>query len=286
MNGKLNKSIRAAALKGIRKLKSNAGASLSFALLLFLVCSVIGAVVLTAATADAGRAGKMAETDQRYYSVTSAGELLISKLCGKAVTIERFAETVTVVSSEYTVSRNEDGSETLTPVQSVSTENPAVYKTKINGSESFSDDPSNMSFLTARAVNMLFGKDPTGKFVFNTPEAFEVSFTGSGKDDAGSFSITTDISGVENVSGRYELQSDGALIIKLFNGEESGKDKYTLVITLKPSFNETESSTSDGGITEVTQSGDTYRETKQITNTITKTSTIVWSLAGTDKEVI
>jgi len=46
------------------------------ALLLFLVCAVIGAVVLTAATASAGRFSDLAESDRRYYSVTSAVKLL------------------------------------------------------------------------------------------------------------------------------------------------------------------------------------------------------------------
>ncbi len=48
------------------------------ALLLFLVCAVIGAVVLTAATASAGRFSDLAESDRRYYSVTSAVKLLKS----------------------------------------------------------------------------------------------------------------------------------------------------------------------------------------------------------------
>lgn len=46
------------------------------ALLLFLVCAVIGAVVLTAATASAGRFSDLAESDRRYYSVTSAVKLM------------------------------------------------------------------------------------------------------------------------------------------------------------------------------------------------------------------
>ena len=58
------------------KIKSNKGASVSMALLLFLVCAVIGAVVLTAATASAGRFSDLAESDRRYYSVTSAVKLM------------------------------------------------------------------------------------------------------------------------------------------------------------------------------------------------------------------
>ena len=62
--------------KILKKLRSRTGASLSYALLLFLVCAVLCSVILASATAAAGRMAKMAETDQRYYAVTSAAELL------------------------------------------------------------------------------------------------------------------------------------------------------------------------------------------------------------------
>ena len=59
-----------------KKLCSEKGASLSYALLLFLVAAAVGSVVLTAATSASGRLAGLAEADQRYYSVTSAAELL------------------------------------------------------------------------------------------------------------------------------------------------------------------------------------------------------------------
>ena len=72
-----------------QKLKSQTGASITFALLLFLVCAVVGSVVLTAGTVAAGRTSKIAEMDQRYYAVNSAAKLLIELIDGeeKAVTI-------------------------------------------------------------------------------------------------------------------------------------------------------------------------------------------------------
>lgn len=58
------------------KLRSQAGASITFALLLFLVCAVLSSVILVAATVAAGRMAGIAETDQNYYAVTSAAELI------------------------------------------------------------------------------------------------------------------------------------------------------------------------------------------------------------------
>lgn len=58
------------------KLSSQAGASITFALLLFLVCAALSAVVLVAATTSAGRIKNIAESDQKYYAVMSAAELV------------------------------------------------------------------------------------------------------------------------------------------------------------------------------------------------------------------
>lgn len=70
------------------KIKSPKGASITFALLLFLVCSVVSIVVVVAGSAAAGRMSQRAETDQRYYAVTSAVELLCNDFKGMKVTVE------------------------------------------------------------------------------------------------------------------------------------------------------------------------------------------------------
>lgn len=70
------------------KIKSQRGASITFALLLFLVCSVVSIVVVIAGSAAAGRLSERAETDQRYYAVTSAVELLCDDFKGKTVIAE------------------------------------------------------------------------------------------------------------------------------------------------------------------------------------------------------
>ncbi len=71
------------------KIRSRRGASLTFALLLFLVCAVVGSVVLVAGTAASGRMSQIAEMDQRYYSVNSAARLLIEMMENKSVRVEK-----------------------------------------------------------------------------------------------------------------------------------------------------------------------------------------------------
>jgi len=76
-------------MKAIKnKLQSKRGASITFALLLFLVCAVISIVLVVAGSAAAGRMSQRAETDQRYYAVTSAVELLCDDFKGMQVTVE------------------------------------------------------------------------------------------------------------------------------------------------------------------------------------------------------
>ena len=58
------------------KMSSQEGASITYALLLFLVCAVVSSVILAAGTAASGRISKVVENDQRYYAVTSAARLL------------------------------------------------------------------------------------------------------------------------------------------------------------------------------------------------------------------
>ena len=85
------------------KLRSRTGASLSIALLLFLVCLAVASVVLTAGTAASGRLSELREADQRYYSVTSAAELVRDMIGDQTVT---FTQTKTI---KVTEKKDDDG---------------------------------------------------------------------------------------------------------------------------------------------------------------------------------
>ena len=55
-----------------KQLRSERGASISFALFLALVCAAVASIVLAAATASSGAFAKVGAYDTSYYSVTSA----------------------------------------------------------------------------------------------------------------------------------------------------------------------------------------------------------------------
>ena len=61
------------------KIESQSGASITYALLLFLVCAVVSSVILAAGTAASGRISESVDTDRRYFAVTSAARLLRSE---------------------------------------------------------------------------------------------------------------------------------------------------------------------------------------------------------------
>ena len=110
--------------KAAEKLKSSRGASLMMALLLFLACAVVGSAVLTAGTAASGRMSKIAESDQRYYSVNSAANLLIDLLQDQTVTVRKVESSKSSEAELYyqskdnpTFTKYESLTETTLPVE-------------------------------------------------------------------------------------------------------------------------------------------------------------------------
>ncbi len=85
-----------------RKLNSQRGASITYALLIFLVCAVVGSAVLVAGTTAAGRMSKITENDQRYYAVTSAVRLLSDLIDDKTVTVVKEQEEGAAATTTFT----------------------------------------------------------------------------------------------------------------------------------------------------------------------------------------
>ena len=85
-----------------KKLRSEKGATITFALLLFLVCAVLAVVIIIASTAAAGRMSGLSEADQEYYSVTSASQLLKDSLGDQSITIAEVKDIETTTSYQET----------------------------------------------------------------------------------------------------------------------------------------------------------------------------------------
>lgn len=288
-------------LKVVTKAKNRIGASLSMAMLLFLVCAVIGAVVLTAGTAAAGRLSRMAEMDRRYYSVTSAAELLADKLTDTTVTIERTRAYTEETVKSYTVGIDSEGNESITE-NGTAVSRSATYSTAVNGSLLASDvqvdtvgdavpvsnvgssiSLSGCSFLTTRALKLMFGGSPC-----NTDAAMGYSFSPGNSESAFSFTMEHSSAAVSvdslGVKGTCTMKSDGTIVIRLM--DDGTKDNYVLVITLIPHIDESTNTKSGGTDTPtVARSGSEMTQTVRNTLTVTKTSSVYWTLGSIAKEV-
>ncbi len=304
----------------VAKLRSRRGASLSVALLLFLVCAVVGTVVLTAGTAAAGRLSRLAEMDRRYHSVTSAAELLARELTGTPVTIVRSRTLETVKTRAFTKvveeipvepePGEEDPEDPEDPGQpqtttritfvdaGASTRITATYHTAVNGvspgdvtavttdgtapasNEGRSLSLSGMSLLTARAAWLLFGGRPC-----NTDEAMAYSLDrGFGAETPETFTLQhSPPAGIDadalTIQGSSVLKSDGTLVLTL---RDPGDDYYAVTVTLRPQISETAQTDNSGSGTPVVTTADNgdYTETVTTASTLTKTSTIQWTLSS------
>ena len=69
------------------KIRSESGASITFALLLFLVCAVISSVVIVAGSTAAGRMRGLKDMDARYGVIADAGHQLCRIFDGQEVAV-------------------------------------------------------------------------------------------------------------------------------------------------------------------------------------------------------
>lgn len=65
------------------KISSKSGATILLALLFFLLCAMAGSIVLSAGSAAAGRISGLAESEQAFYSVSSAAQALREEIEGQ-----------------------------------------------------------------------------------------------------------------------------------------------------------------------------------------------------------
>ena len=242
------------------------------ALLLFLVCAAVGAVILTAGAATAGRMSEKSKMDQRYYSVSSAAELLAKQLCDKPVTIERVRTTETVTDLSF------DGTTVTTGASNTTT----TYSTFVNGT-AFNGLTDTLSFLSARAVKLLYGQNLSLQTGFNTEQAMQYTFSNAEDSDAGStlsikHSDEYSSLNVENI--KWSMKANGTIELTIGAGEDN--NNYTIVLTLVPEIDESAKTLEEPPVTALDSSG---QFKKTAITTTTKTSIIKWKVGGISKEV-
>ncbi len=257
-----------------KKIRSGRGASISMALFILLICAVVGSVVLGAATASAGRLSNLAESDRRYYSVSSAAELIVKALDGEEVVIsgERTTETTTVVT--YII--NADGSVEETS----SITNPPVSAVSEVLIKQFGAD----TLLSMATRKLVFGA--------NAPEdRFWLPDYNPGSGATGGDIINNLVLSHKKeeetladlqVNIEAKITTDGRLHL-ILKSPDSAEAVYTVELFFTPAYN-TEIGTSSDTQTIVDNSTPpTVKETTTITEVVTKTTTVYWNLSEMKK---
>ena len=264
----------------LSKIKSKKGASITYALLLFLVCAVVGAIVLAAGTAAAGRFKNLVKSDQRYYSVHSAAELMNSQFAGRTVTIER-RETVTkTTTTDYTVTYVNDLPSVTEGAPATSTE--TVYSMKVDGAD-YTAAAQN-DFLVERTVYLLLGDidpdDPgNGRAVFESSASTEKA-AGS----ANGWKLKHDGKEGLDCFVSWKTDPDGSVVFTV-SDKESG-DRMSVEFILRAKVNETAVTHTDDRVNmpEVTEGAAAYRKQEIKTTETVKTLTVEWVSGGIRKE--
>ena len=71
-------------MKRVRILRDTSGASIVIALVFFLICGIVGSVVMTAASVQAKAAQPHVDLQQKEYAMQSAAKLMAQQLGGSA----------------------------------------------------------------------------------------------------------------------------------------------------------------------------------------------------------
>ena len=242
------------------KLKSQRGASLTYALLLFLVAAAVGSVVLTAATSASGRLAGLAEADQRYYSVTSAAELLKDKYDGEHVTVIKTKTWQTVTSYSYEGGGSSE--EKTEPEETLS----------INGQLLMPGSDFRPDSLFTAAAYQLYTADSLTEYP--AVKKFTLEAAAGSAEELKALTI----------SGSAELEEDGTIVLYLRSpaGEAdtlpAGTGVYTLRMVFSADKRERSDTLTESGTPLTDGEGTDYR-VESIT-TVTDTAEITWKFGG------
>ncbi len=211
----------------MNKLRSRSGASITFALLLFLVCSVLCAVIFAAATSASGRMSSLPESDQRYFAVASAAELLKKMLNGKTASIVRVEKTeiTTTVNANGTL-KEEQTDHSIKFYIVADKEAGEITDSDIENGIDADNNPTTNSINKDAALRLYKG------LPLPTDRKLSLTANGSGADS------------VLAVSIEETIEEDGSVTLKLYNtnnssgSASSGLERCTMVMYFRADTSE------------------------------------------------
>ena len=200
-----------------KKIESRRGASITFALLLFLVCAMVSAVAIVAATTSAGRMSQLAQMDQRYYAVNSAAELLCDIFVGSdseptpAVTVTYTKADGEAQSTDYTIDEATRSLDVSLVVKAAE----AAAKARVTKDEVVLASDTDPKVLQAKVDGVSLNCNITEKM---KPDGLLV------------FNISNAVSNADTSKGKYQLELTLASDLKKANsGSGATTDKLTVL---------------------------------------------------------
>lgn len=214
------------ALQSCVRRRSQRGASLLLALFLFMICSLLAAIVLSASTAAVGSYKGITEMDQRYYSVTSAADVLKSKIDNDSL------------SMQIVRTKDGQGNETTTSIKIEGNDSACSY----NGN-TLTINESVLSLSELSAVYWLLGGKHSDNKYTNVTDIPVDSITDSVKSDFVLDFEADGMSDTSNLDVPVDSTVDGSgLTLRIASPHDENDDKYyTLALHFDTDVDKSES---------------------------------------------
>ena len=262
-----------------RKLQSRRGAALSFALLVFLVCAVIGAIVLSAGTAAAGRLSNLAESDERFYLTSSTAQLFSELFSPDSSNVPKVVVFACERSRERVTTTTVTGADRVVehPSDDWPTSGVTYSHIKLNDMEGEDFALSTADLVQYLAYKVAFGED-------DVIDSVDRYWAPSGSADTWPKSVSMTFSFTKDAKA-YEIpidaviSKDGAVTVNFKNEDVS--NPFILKMTLigdPETVVETKEVPIDESQPEKVYSATSYTETYTTTLTETRTITVTWKV--------
>ncbi len=259
--------------QAIRKLHTQRGASLLVALMFFLVCAMVAAVIVGSATTNAMKLQQRKEDKQVYNSVSSAAKLLRDKV--GQLTMEGSESKVHYGCNDYVADQYTE-LEGMSPTQEADSTSMTAVISKVNG-EAVEDDP--LLTLLSQGVQAVYQSD------------LELATDKKERFDGWNGSFTIDDDKCE-VNVEVSIKEDYSLTFRITPADEDLDNAYAMTLTCEGKSQKAENSEVQKCTHEVTlqslyYSGYKWRESKEFATGLKKTitTTISWQTGVIEKGV-
>ena len=105
-----------------RKLQDRSGATLTVALLFFIMCAAAGSDILAAATTSTGRLAELQASDQNYYAVVSAAKLIRDEIDGQTIGVKQTETKIVTTTRTEKMETDASGAEVTVVEETTKTE--------------------------------------------------------------------------------------------------------------------------------------------------------------------